>query len=452
MDSFEQKVADELEHRAREVSPPPITPTLVSRVHRGQASVLFALLAAVGVMAFALIAGIGALNSPPLSGEDSLPRSADVSSSVAPSGRRVFVIDSRQGRGPAQILALANDGAQGGVVATYAAGFDPAIAVSPEGATLYVASFLPSGGGFRDTLSIIDTEAGQVRQRLPLRREDGSRGRVSTTGISFSPRMAISRDGRWLHFLETDSGSPPNLFIGTVDVATGRLLPDSAALEGCYPGIRLLIPTEATRQLAALCEATNTVRFLSLSETGALAESTEIILDAGDDFRTDENGNSLNLNRIGWGAISSNAGHIYALTRNGWVFILETAAERAVAEARIDLPDGQWISYGPKVLLSPDGQRMYLGLGSPEFNNTTAGTILTVDVTTWRANKRIQTTTPFSHLTLAPGGEQIYAMNVEEGTITLLDTVTGVMKQVLADEDGSPHLGEVPLWARADSP
>ncbi len=451
MDSFERRVAQELERRAIDVTPASLAPTFVPRVRRRQASVFLAVIAALGLMGFALVAGIGALAPSRPFSKEGYSGAAATEGRVAASGWRAFVVDTRNDSGPAQILAFENEGTTARMVELYPVGYGPSIAVSPDGSSLYVASRVPSRGN-EDMLSIIDTSTGETAAQLSLRREGDLRARVSTIGPSFSPGMAISRDGRSLYFIETDGGSPPSLFIGTVDLDTGTLLPESVPLNGCYPGIRLLMALSPNRELAVLCEASNSVTFITISDSGATAESRQVSLASTADPRTDQRGNPLNLNLVGWGAVSSSGSHIYAVTRSGQVFTINTITKELEDEGRIELPDDTWIGYGAKVAISPDNDWMYVGVANADLQPTQADQVSVTDTSTWTVQRTIMTSTPFSHLALAPGADQAYVSNAEQGTITLLDLSSGFETLAFADEGATPQIAEVPLWARASRP
>ena len=113
-----------------------------------------------------------------------------------PADEAVFVLLARNVDQDASVVAV--DPATGEAAASYAAGHDPAAAVSSGGDRLY----LSSGLGYGSNLSVIETSTGQVVRRI------GFPDRWDNTLPPYFPTMALAPDGRWLFALRARSVGP----------------------------------------------------------------------------------------------------------------------------------------------------------------------------------------------------------------------------------------------------
>jgi hypothetical protein len=156
----------------------------------------------------------------------------------------LYVLDPNDMKPESHVLVV--DPTEGRIVRTFSAGFQPDMALSPDGTRLYLASTsAPADGRSQGYLDVIDTATGSVIRRVA---NPDLRG-FNTP--QYPSQMAISPSGRWLHFFKARSGnSPDTSYIATFDTLRGEFVPGKAPVPGCE-GALLALPKD--RQLAVLC-------------------------------------------------------------------------------------------------------------------------------------------------------------------------------------------------------
>lgn len=279
---------------------------------------------------------------------------------VSPDGRRLYVVNSYQGNGPAgsvSVLAAAT----GAVIATIPVGPDPQqVALSPDGTHAYVTNF---GDG---TVSAIDAGTDRVMATLQATghpsglavSRDGTRvfvgdtlaGTVSVLHPLSSPAtaavtektggdaegVALSSDDRRLYVTDP-AGHSVNVLDAGSGAVLGRIDVGGTARQiAMSPDGRRAYVTVGSGTVAVICTATRKVL-------------THVPLAAGSSP---------------WAvAVSPDGASIYvtSLIHGGSVSVIDAASDRVVATRRAWLPDG--------VAAGPGGRRVYV------TNDLYAGTV-----------------------------------------------------------------------------
>jgi len=177
----------------------------------------------------------------------------------------LYVLDSNFGRASAQILLV--DPQQGSVMGVIETGYEPDMALSPDGTRLFVTCGLVG----QDSLSIVDTGEGKV---------------IGTASVGWQMKyirmplvtsLGLSPSGRWLYIkkmtpLETGIDE---YSIAVFDTQTLQFVPDEIATPQCENRHFLIGPTD--KDLQTHCGVTNTIRTIQLSPSGSLIGAKEEI-------------------------------------------------------------------------------------------------------------------------------------------------------------------------------
>jgi WD40 repeat protein len=355
---------------------------------------------------------------------------------------RFYVVDPKNYSMTSQVLALSRK--TGEVVRSYPAGYDPALALSPDGRTLYIASADPdvrvpgqNVEGLKDTLAVVDSETGAIRQTVELR------SRVLHAALASTSTMTMSTDGRLLYYAQVGNGSEGerSFSVGTFDTVREVMLPQSAEIDQC--GDSDLFALEG-RELAVLCSATNDLRVVELADDGSAASVEVVEIENVPDDRTDSNGNFLDLGALAGGAVSPDASTFYAVSQNGKIFVIDLGSGEITSSHQLDLPKARVIDYGRVALLSSGAQ---LAMGSGRFDDYEydSDEIVVVDTSKWSQQAPILTTRDFWSIETGPGGSQLWALGKESSTIQIVDPSQDDEIRVVKGIGESPELGQAPL-------
>jgi DNA-binding beta-propeller fold protein YncE len=178
----------------------------------------------------------------------------------APKPGWLFVLDSWI-RDPQILLLDRETGAIQGVIKT---GYDPDMALSPDGMFLYLTSSDPA------LLSVLDTHSGNVIHEEPV-------SDLRRYVMFWDTAMAVSRDGQWLYLHKMRPGPIGNDHhsISIFDTRLRQFLPEEAALPDCG-GTRLLLAYDE-RELFVLCRQSNDFRVLRFAPDGSTTSEKQIL-------------------------------------------------------------------------------------------------------------------------------------------------------------------------------
>ena len=317
----------------------------------------------------------------------------------------LYVMDYNSGLSGSDGHVLLVDPNNGHVVGRLIVGSTPDMVLSPNGKRLYVASILNTG----DTLAVIDTANGAIRQSVPIHH------RAKYTSMPDAPIIAISPDGLWVYLLRMRTISPlhDEFTLASFDVARGVFLPDEAVLPGCVSG--LIFPSPDSQHIHVLCRGSNDVHFLLQTQNGlqtlppplplSLPGEVQMIPATG---ALSPEGNILAIGSHAGGVLevleidvgTGPAGHVLARLPDNWV------PARGVAQ-------------------SPDLERLYVAVGQISKRNTgKAESVLILDTRTGQELKHWRTNHSFWSLAISPDGQLLYQVDPESQTIFEFDTTT----------------------------
>ncbi|MDQ3916152.1 MAG: hypothetical protein M3323_12645 [Actinomycetota bacterium] len=369
-----------------------------------------------------------ACGGPPEAAAEKLPAAAPVQEPAI-----LYVLDPKDLGMTSQVLAV--DTVAGEIRRTYEAGRDPAMAVSPDGTRLYVASRDTA----TDTLRVIDAATGEVLQEITLR------SRWMSSLPSYFPTMELSPDGRWLYILEArvTGGDAADYSVATFDTRTGQLLPQSADVPAC--GGAALVPAARGLGFSAACHLSHDARRVAVAPHGAAEASSRTHLPRDENDRTDEHGTPFDLWRLAWAVAASGDDRMYAMTQSGRVSVVDTASRRVTGTEDLGVEEGSFVPFGAAEL-SPVGDRLFVGMGTigDAFDRLTSDRLLVVDTASWESGATIETSLPFQSLVVSPSGRYVYGINTEARSIVIVDVHLGQEVGVIEGVGESPTLGAIP--------
>ena len=346
------------------------------------------------------------------------PRTAGAAAKVqVPTGPgSFFVLDHSHDE--SQVFEI--DATGGEVTRSYPANADAAMAVSPDGQRLYVASVKHFGANedARDELVEYDTATGEELRRTTL----PSTRWYNTMPPSF-PAMAVSPNGLWVHLLgvSMDDGRTSYSII-TFDVARGEFLSELAPVPRCGAGA--LLPSALPLDLQVACSDSHEVHFLTLDPSGAVQNREVFELPVKTDDRVDTNGNPLELWRLAWAVQSISTDPIYAVSRNGQVSAIDGVLADRAETVQIELDQKEFVAFN-HVALSPDGNRLYVGIGDARHTTLReANEIVVLDTSTWQEVARGKVGHAVRSMAISSDGTRIGVVDIQTRKALILDALT----------------------------
>lgn len=357
----------------------------------------------------------------------------------------LYVVDSNDLRLEAQILVV--DPGEGTVAKTFKTGYHPDIALSPDGAFLYLASSLVSAdGSATGQLEVIDTASGLVLNRVDYPH------RWTGTSPRYFSNLALSADGRWLyayHHQETDEGDV--FFVTTYDTQQGRFLPERALLPGCDAAI--MLPLRKARELNVVCASTGDVRYLKLAESGSAISYSKLPLK----YRSGGRHGQF----VGPVALMPSRNDVQVIMGDGRYYHIDTETQRVRSSDAVDSAArkervkstmsankggedwlaGRWMRFQPAIV-SPDNGKSFVGLGRLEDlrnGQQTFDQVLVLDAQTLSRLNLIDLGQPVNHITLSKDGRSLYGLTIG-GKLLVVDTAS---RQVVRTID---HVGVSPAF------
>ena len=285
---------------------------------------------------------------------------------VSPDGATAYVANG------ADSTVSVIDTATNTVTTTITVGSAPnSVAVSPDGATAYVTS------ANDDTVSVIDTATNTV---------------TATIAVGFNPRaVAVSPDGATAYVTNTLDST-----VSVIDTATNTVVATVAV--GLYPHAVAVSPDGATAYVVTYPIGPDAVSVIDTATNTVIATITV--------------GNQT----LGV-AVSPDGTRAYVTNADDdTVSVIDTTTNTVVAAITVgDFPIG--------VAVSPDGTRAYV-------TNTPDGTVSVIDTTT---NTVVATVTvgviPIG-VAVSPDGTRVYVANEFDGTVSVIKVAPAQMNLV----------------------
>jgi len=179
----------------------------------------------------------------------------------------LYIVDSDHGSSDSHERIFSLDPQRKAILKNYPAGSRPDIALSPDGARLYVAyeQMSPDRTEGVGKLDVIETATGTVLASVP------NPNRWVAVGPLYASEMALSSDGRWLYMkkLTLDLNHLPVDAVAIFDTAANRFLPDAISLPKCAAS--LFVPWPDSHTLSVLCSQETDLRTVRLNDQGVPA-------------------------------------------------------------------------------------------------------------------------------------------------------------------------------------
>ena len=340
---------------------------------------------------------------------------------VKPKPGWLYVLDPRSGS-HSRVWLL--DPEYSRVVGSIRAGYDPDLALSPDGSKLYIAS------GERETgeLSVVDTSTGEIHH-VPF--ADRVLYRPWYRGLPPFSGIAVTSDNRAVWILGHHVFSPDKIEsrLWIFDARNERLESKSFDLGSCSSADFLL--SSDGHRYRVICEQRaahmNSVRLVGVDEEHRA--------------RADVDTSPRLPNGCDFAEVFSTRGSTMAVIRSDGAIYEGDAALEGLNPTSItgDCRQGR-IAHAdwPR---SPDGGKLYLGYGGIAPDGMSAATGLAVfDTTTWKRLGSVQTSVPFWSAVVSHDGKQIYAIAPEQHRVLVIDTVTLQERRVI-------QVGNIPSLA-----
>lgn len=315
----------------------------------------------------------------------------------------LYVLDPRSG--PLSRVFLL-DQEKSKVMGSVRAGYDPDLALSPDGSRLYVISGERESG----RLAAIDTSTGTLRL-IPF----ANRVLYKPWYQGLPPFSGAAADDKtvWLPGQQVLSPGLIESRLWVFDTRSETLLKTTVDLGNC--GYVDIVPFSATNRSEFLCG-------------GFLADSNRIRLVRLDDQRREISNTPMDLAWPKGCAVAElfpSSSHTIAVVRSdGAIYQADSPAQK-LSTTYITANCSDWAIAHAEWPRSPDGAKVYLGYGGIAPDGMSAATELRVfDTTTWKQLGRVQTSVPFWSAVASHDGKYIYAVAPAQHRVLVIDAVT----------------------------
>ena len=354
----------------------------------------------------------------------------------------VYVLDSGGQSDKGQILVV--DPGQKQIVRRIATQRSADMALSPDGARLYVASSDDNAG----KLDIYDTNSGKLLRSLD------NKDRWLPTSQMYISHMAMSPDGKWLYIFKYEI--PTDMYyIATFDTTRETFLAEQATMPECLNAV--ISPSSESKQLAVMCTSTDDLRFVKILEDGKGKTSRLPLRLRG---RSSRFGLSIGLSNL----IPTQQGY-KAVLGDGSFFDVNSEGKRInglgvldgkvrnisynespsiVAEAD-DWMGGKWLPIQYPALAAKSG-KAYIGISQLADIRRASWAFSLIGVFDTETLNRVgvfETTRRMFSIAINPAGDRLYGVDPYTQTLVMFDTGSG--KEIGAVEG----MGETPIMVIA---
>jgi len=348
-----------------------------------------------------------------------------------PNSGWLYVIDSKRNSPESAVLVV--DSGKERVVAALSSGFQPDIAVSPDGSRLYL-SYSDGRNPAEGKLQVIDTSTGAVLKEL------SNRNRWLTTYWAYSPNMVLSRDGAWLYLLKMDQSGGAADYIEVFDTHLNAFLSNRITLPECVSAI--MVPSEVG--VYAVCGGTQDVHFVTVDREARTVRPTSMTIDIANSL-------SEHISKPvpphhyphypATGFVNPNAMTFTVVTTDGLFLRGDARSGETIDHGAIDrvphepsfepgLPittgwlQDRWLRSQTPVV-SPDGKRIYLGLGTAKMlqhGNQSLDRVVVLDLADFEFISTLNPHRSFWSFAINSSGNRLYVVDSDQAVIGVLDT------------------------------
>jgi hypothetical protein len=301
-------------------------------------------------------------------------------------------------------------------------GYDPDLALSPDGNRLYITSGERESG----ELAVIDTSAGTIIH-IPF--PDRILYKPWYEALPPFSQLQVSSDGHvlWIQVQHTSSPGNVDYRLLIFDTYANHFLDSSVELGNC--GYGDFVPSSVPNQFYFFCPGANNVHFIQLDSEYHVTSNTFVNFPWAKECGIAEGFLSPDGNKL---TIVREDGAIYEMrTKTGEINATSASGDCDQIVYRLQWPRSQdaaklYIGYGP---VTPDGM-------------ATSKELRVFDTSTWQQLEKVPTSSPFWSAVSSKDGKLLYAIVPELHAVLVIDSAT--LRQIRAIDVGlTPSLALV---------
>ena len=340
----------------------------------------------------------------PRMGKIAPPKTATESWTKPPRSGWLYVVDPQPESSGSRIWLF--DPGTAAVMGSIRTGYQPDIALSPDGSRLYIISGERESG----EVAVVNTADGSVR-------EISFPGRVLYTPWyqTLPPfnGIALSSDGKALRILQQSSFPPEReeLQIWSFDTTKGSFSPTRVEVDACRSGI--FVPPSTASEFEVICSSSNTLHSVRLGADSRLM--SHVVTNLPGTQRCP----------VATGLPLKDNSKLALINHSGAIDTMDVATHEFRSTGVTGECAAPWVVYGLDWPRSPDGAKIYVGYGPPSPDNmATSNAFRVFDTDTWKQLGTAQTSIPFWSATMSVDGWSIYALAPKQHAIMEIDAAT----------------------------
>lgn len=289
----------------------------------------------------------------------------------------------------------------------------------------------------RSVLDVVDLETGEVSGSIELPGSlPGYMGGTYLSTLTVSPDDSVAFVQLAKPGPERSDGSIPfNYVIASVDVGNRTVRPQTASLDAC--GAESFLVALSRTRVAAICPEASAVNVYEIAEDGSTALEDRIAITVPADDRSDENGNSLNLDRIASAIPSRDAGFLTVFSQNGSVSVVDLTTKSVSRQTDLGLGPNEYLTLSQPAV-DTDGDRAFFGVGDTRsFDRLKAQVVWEVSLTSLEEVRQMNAGLEFSVMADFLDGSLIYLVDPARGQVRKFDVdarrMAGVVPASMAE-------------------
>jgi WD40 repeat protein len=328
---------------------------------------------------------------------------------------KFYIVGIPEGSSGSTIKVL--DGANGTPIASVSANYNPDILLSPDNTLLIVSDSNISRPDTYNELRIYDASSLKLLHCTPI-----SDRPIYNVAPSSSSSIAASNDGRYVYMLKMEQLDPgkANYSLLIFDLKNWAFLTKSLELP---ENLSFLLTLGGRSELFLVFEGDHLEGVSWVEPVAHGAVENVYAFDHAFDRTTEQCCGQSSDYLIVQVGVSSNGGHIYMITRNSSLRIIDSEKRIINPPVRLNLSDNLFIPYGDLIVFEN-----FLVVGASSKVNATQGLIESVYVVDRATLKTVRTfpVSPLAHrVVLSSDGSRLFASSWQEGSITTYDFYSG---------------------------